>query len=170
MNLDVQIDGVEASFEFDRQDDGEYRFRLASGEQKRAHMIQVEPHLFSVLVEGHGYQVSYEVGVEPAEDGAWVTVRGRRFRVTISDPRRWNPKNAGRAVHGRESILAPMPGKIVRLLVAPGDSVEAGQGIIVIEAMKMQNELKARRGGRVVALPVREGETVAAGAVLATFE
>ena len=78
--------------------------------------------------------------------------------------------HAGRAVHGRESILAPMPGKIVRLLVAPGDSVEAGQGIIVIEAMKMQNELKARRSGRVVALPVREGETVAAGAVLATFE
>jgi len=58
----------------------------------------------------------------------------------------------------------------VRVLVEPGDTVKAGQGVIVIEAMKMQNEMKARRGGRVAAVPVREGETVGAGAILATIE
>ena len=63
-----------------------------------------------------------------------------------------------------------MPGKIVRVLVLPGETVAAGQGVIVIEAMKMQNELKARRAGRLTAVPVREGETVAAGAILATIE
>jgi biotin carboxyl carrier protein len=63
-----------------------------------------------------------------------------------------------------------MPGKVVRVLASEGDTVSAGQGIVVIEAMKMQNELKAPRPGRLVSLAVREGETVAAGAVLAVVE
>jgi len=63
-----------------------------------------------------------------------------------------------------------MPGKVVRVLVAPGDSVEAGQGIAVVEAMKMQNEMKAARAGKVLSVPAKEGATVAAGEVLATIE
>jgi biotin carboxyl carrier protein len=63
-----------------------------------------------------------------------------------------------------------MPGKVVRLLVAAGDSVEAGQGIVVVEAMKMQNELKAPRAGKVTALAAKMGATVSAGEVLATIE
>jgi biotin carboxyl carrier protein len=63
-----------------------------------------------------------------------------------------------------------MPGKVVRVLVKPGESVAAGQGILVVEAMKMQNEMKTRRGGTVVTVAVREGETVVAGAILATIE
>jgi len=62
-----------------------------------------------------------------------------------------------------------MPGKVVRVLVAEGDTVEAGQGLLVVEAMKMQNEIKAPRSGRVVALAAREGATVAAGDPLATI-
>jgi biotin carboxyl carrier protein len=63
-----------------------------------------------------------------------------------------------------------MPGKVVRVLVSEGGAVEAGQGIAVIEAMKMQNEMKAPKRGRIAALPVREGATVAAGEVLAVIE
>jgi biotin carboxyl carrier protein len=63
-----------------------------------------------------------------------------------------------------------MPGKVVRVLVAPGDSVEAGQGVAVVEAMKMQNEMKASRAGKVLSVPAKEGATVAAGEVLATIE
>jgi biotin carboxyl carrier protein len=63
-----------------------------------------------------------------------------------------------------------MPGKVVRVLVAQGDLVEAGQGIAVVEAMKMQNELKAPRGGRIASLSTHEGATVAAGEVLAVIE
>jgi len=72
--------------------------------------------------------------------------------------------------HDRDSVIAPMPGKIVRVLVTPGDRVEPGQGIIVVEAMKMQNEMKSRRAGRVASIPVSVGDTVAAGAILATIE
>ncbi|HVV46038.1 MAG TPA: biotin/lipoyl-containing protein, partial [Bryobacteraceae bacterium] len=71
---------------------------------------------------------------------------------------------------GRASIAAAMPGKIVRILVSVGDEVAAGQGILVVEAMKMQNELKAPKDGRVTAIEVRENDSVNAGAVLATIE
>ena len=60
-----------------------------------------------------------------------------------------------------------MPGKVVRLLVSQGDPVEAGQGIAVVEAMKMQNEMKSARAGTVISLSVKEGDTVSAGQVLA---
>src|SRR5207247_10515334 len=98
------------------------------------------------------------------------TVLGRRFRVAIADPMRWTQGSAAVHGHDRETIVACRPGKIVRVRVLPGETVAAGQGGIVIEAMKMQNELKARRAGRLTAVPVREGETVAAGAILATIE
>jgi biotin carboxyl carrier protein len=63
-----------------------------------------------------------------------------------------------------------MPGKVVRVLVAPGDTVEAGQGLLVVEAMKMQNEMKASRAGRILTVAAREGATVSAGEILATIE
>ena len=71
---------------------------------------------------------------------------------------------------GLQTVVAPMPGKIVRVLIAPGDAVETGQGLIVVEAMKMQNEIKATRAGRVLSVAVKEGATVSAGEILATIE
>lgn len=165
MRLGVEIDGVAGEFEVESSG-GDYRFRLGSGEERRAHMIQVEPGLFSILAGG----ASYEARAEAGDNCVWVTIHGRRMRVVVSDPRRWTPKARGAGEMERENIVAPMPGRIVRVLVSTGDAVEAGQGIVVVEAMKMQNEMKARRSGRVAALPVREGETVAAGAILATIE
>jgi len=165
MTLDVQIDGVPARLEVHR--DGEtHRFLFGDGPERQAHLAEVEPGVFSVLLEGR----SYEARAEPGDDCVWITVRGRRFRIAITDPRRWTESSAAAHGHDRETILASMPGKIVRILVQPGDTVAAGQGVIVVEAMKMQNEMKARRAGRVTAVPVREGETVAAGAILATIE
>ena len=165
MTFDVQIDDLLTKLEVRREGD-DYRFRLGSGEENTAHMLQLEPGLFSVLAGGR----SYEARAETGEDCAWITIHGRRFRVVITDPRRWSPKRASAHGQDRENIIAPMPGKIVRVLVAPGDNVESGQGIVVVEAMKMQNEMKAHRGGRIASLPVREGETVPAGAILATIE
>ena len=125
-------------------------------------------------IPGHGDKniIAWSFGFEDetGEDCAWVTIQGRRFRVAITDPRRWSTKKATAHGQDRENIIAPMPGKIVRVLVKPGDRVESGQGILVVEAMKMQNEMKAHRAGRIAALPAREGETVSAGAILATIE
>jgi biotin carboxyl carrier protein len=77
---------------------------------------------------------------------------------------------AGTAAAGPQRILAPMPGKVVRVLAAPGDEVRERQGLVVVEAMKMENELRATRAGRVVSVAVVEGQSVDAGAVLAVVE
>ena len=127
-----------------------------------ADIVEVEPGVYSVLLDGR----SYEVRV----DGSEITLAGQRLHIEIADPRRWNPAAATLRAEGRESIKAPMPGKIVRVLVAPGDQVAVGQGIVVIEAMKMQNELKAPRAGRVASVSVKEGDAVTAGTVLAVIE
>jgi biotin carboxyl carrier protein len=97
-------------------------------------------------------------------------VSGRRFEFAIDDPRAWKRTGGSGGGHGRASITAPMPGKVVRVLATAGERVEAGQGIVVVEAMKMQNEMKAPRAGRVIAIAVRENDSVNAGTVLATIE
>jgi biotin carboxyl carrier protein len=100
----------------------------------------------------------------PEEDA--VVVDGERFAYTIHDPRSLRAGGAGASVSGPKPLKAPMPGRVVRVLVAEGDAVEAGQGCLVIEAMKMQNELKAPKAGVVRKLAAGVGETVAAGTVL----
>jgi biotin carboxyl carrier protein len=100
-----------------------------------------------------------------------VTLGSANYSVTLTDPKRLRgASDAG--VHGDEAarIIAPMPGKIVRVLVSAGEQVEAGAGIVVVEAMKMQNEMKSPKAGTVSALNVQVGETVNAGDVLAVVE
>jgi biotin carboxyl carrier protein len=126
----------------------------------------VEPGVYSVLVDGR----SYEARVEESDSCVVVFIDGHRFEVEIRDPRRWSRQSGKPVVEGRLNVTAPMPGKIVRLLVVEGDTVESGQGLLVMEAMKMQNEMKAPKAGRVVSISAREGATVAAGDVLAAIE
>lgn len=165
MTFDVQIDDAHTRLQIEQEGD-HCRFRLGDQPERLAQLVEVEPGIFSVLLDGRSYEAHAETGT----GCAWITIRGRRFRVAVTDPRRWSPKRAGAHGAEREEIMAPMPGKIVRLLVAPGQAVEAGQGVVVMEAMKMQNEMKAHRAGRVATIPVRAGETVGAGAILATIE
>ena len=127
-----------------------------------ATLVEVEPGVYSVLVDG----ASHEVRVNAGE----VTVGQQHFDYQIDDPRQWKRSADGAGGQGRAAILAPMPGKVVRVLVAVGDEVEAGQGIIVVEAMKMQNEMKAPRAGRVAAIQAKENDSVVAGATLAVIE
>lgn len=100
-----------------------------------------------------------------------VAIKGNIHRVTITDPRRLRTDDdSDRHHHGTAEITAPMPGKVVRVLVEAGQAVEAGAGLVVVEAMKMQNELKAPRAGAVVSIDVAAGDTVEAGALLAVIE
>jgi biotin carboxyl carrier protein len=100
-----------------------------------------------------------------------VTLRGRSYKIEISNPKKLQAgQNSQHRHHGSSEIVAPMPGKVVRLLVEIGAEVEAGAGIIVVEAMKMQNEMKSLQAGKVVSIKVAQGETVNAGDVLAVVE
>jgi biotin carboxyl carrier protein len=144
----------------------DYRFRLGDAEERIAHVEVPEPDVYSVLLDGR----MYDARVEETPTGLVVVIDGYRFEMEVRDPRRWSRKDAARAGDGVQTVVAPMPGKVVRVLVAQGDEVKAGQGLLVVEAMKMQNEIKAARAGRVLSLTVKEGATVAAGQVLATIE
>jgi biotin carboxyl carrier protein len=100
-----------------------------------------------------------------------VLLRGKNYDVRLLDPKRLRSAQTSGAHHtGAAEIVSPMPGKIVRVLLQPGAEVEAGAGVIVVEAMKMQNEMKAPKAGVIVSINFAEGATVNAGDVLAVIE
>jgi biotin carboxyl carrier protein len=123
--------------------------------------LMVDGQVFDCRVEG-----------QPASGQAVdVFVGSDYYAVTLTDPKRLRGATTAHALSdGAARIVAPMPGKIVRVLVAKGASVEAGAGIVVVEAMKMQNEMKAPKTGTVVTLNVEVGTTVNGGDVLAVIE
>lgn len=165
MKYDVHLSGQTVPLEFERQG-AEIRWKL-DGHEHAADLIEVEPGIYSLLVGGRSFDI--KAGANP--DGSfWVDLNGRRQQVEVVDPRR-NGSQRGRGhVEGRAKIAALMPGKVVRVLVAPGDTVTAGQGLVVVEAMKMQNEMKSPKDGTVAQVKAVEGATVAPGEVLLIVE
>ena len=141
------------------------RYQLDDGPEREANVESPVPGIYTVLVDGR----SYDAFVESARGALIVSIEGHRFEIEVRDPRRMSKHGAGAAGGGVQTLASPMPGKVVRLLVAVGDAVEAGQGVLVIEAMKMQNELKASHAGTVLTIAAKEGATVAAGEALATI-
>ena len=117
----------------------------------------------SVLLNGRSYRVIRGTGNE-------VWVNGRVLAMEVYDPRDLRPGQGASANHGRQEIAASMPGKVIRILVAPGDAVQEGQGLVVVEAMKMQNEMKSPKAGRVAEVRARQDATVGAGEVLVVVE
>ena len=100
-----------------------------------------------------------------------VNLGTHTYAITMIDPKRLRiAQSSGAHDHGVAEIVAPMPGRIVRVLVEVGTQVEAGTGIVVVEAMKMQNEMKSPKAGTVVAINAEAGATVNAGDVLAIIE
>jgi biotin carboxyl carrier protein len=127
-----------------------------------ASVIEVEPGVYSILVNGSVHEARI--------DGDTVTIAGQRYEVRQIDPRKYVRRGSGSMLEGRTSVKAPMPGKIVRVLVSVGDAIVTGQGIAVVEAMKMQNEVRAAGTGSVIGVFVKDGDTVVAGSVLAVIE
>jgi biotin carboxyl carrier protein len=117
----------------------------------------------SVLLNGRSYRVSKGAGKE-------IWVNGRLLSMEVFDPRDLRPGQGAAANHGRQEIAASMPGKVVRVLIAAGDTVEEGQGLVVVEAMKMQNEMKSPKSGRVAEVRARPDATVGAGEILVVVE
>ena len=129
--------------------------------------VSTQNGVLSLLVKGK----SYEVRQESLPGEINIVVGRERFSVLVRDPRSLRSRRSGDSGgQGVRKITAPMPGKVVRLLAAVGTQVEAGQAVLVIEAMKMQNELKAPKKGKVSKLNVSEGAAVEAGQTLAEIE
>ena len=99
-----------------------------------------------------------------------MTLDGRTATATVNGRRRGHGGDSGAHTHGDQPVVAPMPGRVVRVLVAPGEQVSARQGVVVVEAMKMENELRAPKGGRVKDVSVSPGTSVEAGRVLVVIE
>jgi biotin carboxyl carrier protein len=127
----------------------------------------IQPGILSLIVQGRSFRCVLDEG--PIESA--IQTGGQRFLFSVDDPRSLTAqrRKAG-ASSGQQVIKAPMPGRIVRLLVQAGDEVAAHQGVVVIEAMKMQNELKATRAGKVAEIKTEAGATVRAGAILVLIE
>ncbi|MDX2060939.1 MAG: biotin/lipoyl-containing protein [Gemmatimonadales bacterium] len=138
-----------------------------------AHAAELRPvagtPIQNLLLDG----ASWIIPVEPAGRGRWVLQRwGERFEAEVLDERTHHIQSlvgAGKAQTGPAALKAPMPGLVVRVLVEPGSTVAAGQGVAVLEAMKMENELKAAGPGVVDAIHAKPGQAVEKGAVLVSF-
>lgn len=128
---------------------------------------EIEPDCFLFFLNTN----VHECRVSASKNSFDVSIHGRSYAVTIVDPKRLRSgQNSDRHQHGVAEILAPMPGKVVRVQTEAGATVEKGAGVVVVEAMKMQNAMKSPRDGVVVSINVKPGDTVNAGDVLATIE
>ncbi len=138
-----------------------------NGRELPLDVISAQNGVLSILLNGKSYEVKQEIA--GAETN--IVVGQERFSVALRDPRSFRSRRSGGAAEeGVKKITAPMPGKIVRLLAKEGSTVQAGQSVIVIEAMKMQNELKAPKNGVLKKINAREGAAVEAGQSLAEVE
>ena len=166
------------------------KLRAAIKDDQRNIQLQDEGSRVFAEVDGH----HYELDVHESDSGYLLTTGGKVFNcriegqlesgkpvvvivgtasyvVTLTDPKRLRgAANTAAGDHDAARIVAPMPGKVVRVLTEVGDQVEVGAGIVVVEAMKMQNEMKSPMAGTVVAMNVSPGATVNAGDVLAVIE
>ncbi len=143
---------------------GEQPIEVESADLENA--VQGAPGVYSILRDGR----SYEVRATEMESGLQLRVNGRDYLAEVRDQRDAPPKSRTGGGEGRQKVMASMPGKVIRVLVEQGDTVEAGQGLVVVEAMKMQNEMKSPKAGRVAQLAAKSGGAVMAGEVLAVIE
>ena len=123
---------------------------------------------YSLIVDNR----SFEIEVDNADDEYRVLVDGRSYHVNLVDERRMRVGNAqsGAELQGRQKISVPMPGKVIEVLVSEGDAIEKGQGLVIVEAMKMENEVRSPSAGEVREIKVKPGDAVEAGAVLLIIE
>ncbi len=160
------LDGTEHEVEIEEVSGHNYLVSL--GERKfEVDLRQVGGSSFSIFVDSRSFDF------EVSRDGEEMVVasRGGLSRVTLVDKsRRALVSSARRVQSGRIEIKAMMPGRVISVLVKPGDDVTADQGVLIVEAMKMENELKSPKAGKVLEVKVEAGQTVEKGALLVVIE
>jgi biotin carboxyl carrier protein len=167
MRMRVEIDGAEALLELEKDSaQTSYSLEGALSGAGKASLARVAPGVWSILLGPKSVTVSIEQNANELE----VWVGGQRYAVSIADMRDRPATQNKHASSGPMEVRALMPGKVVSVLVESGASVQAGQGLIVVEAMKMQNETKSPKDGVVSGIYVAAGSTVAAGEKLMVVE
>jgi biotin carboxyl carrier protein len=165
----TRVRGAKESVPVDIEELGKGRYVLTVGGTPHTVDAQVLEHgAVSLLVDGR----SYDVELDESGDEVQVLVGSELVTVDVADERavRLRAGAAGFSVSGKVLLTAPMPGKVVRVLVGPGDAVAEGQALVVVEAMKMENELKSPKAGTVGEVFAKEGSAVEANAKLLTVE
>lgn len=168
MKLTAQVSGEdhEVSLNFESE-------KATAAIDGRGYEVDVRPLARGeyLLLQGASVYKCRVLNKDTARASLEVNLQGHSYDIKISDPKRLGRgQAAGLHDHGAAEIISPMPGKVVRVLVKAGTKVAAGAGIIVVEAMKMQNEMKAPKAGTVVSINAEDGATVNAGDVLAVIE
>jgi biotin carboxyl carrier protein len=166
MKLEIEIDGQSMEAEFSVTN-GTAQL-IYEGKTYEAGVSEPEPGIFVVVINNRVYRCL----VEKLPNGETeVIVNNRRISATARDKKHLRGKaGAAAGSDGRVTLSSPMPGKIVRLLLNVGDEVAAHQGVIVVEAMKMQNEVQSPKAGKIAEIRVNEGQAVNAGETLAVIE
>jgi biotin carboxyl carrier protein len=162
----ASLGDTEHEFEFEELSSNACAIRM--GERSfDIDLRRVGPCSFSVLIGNR----SFDFDVTPEGDELIVSSRAGAWRVNLIDERRRAARAAsGRQLSGRIELKAMMPGRVVNLLVKPGEQIELEQGVLTVEAMKMENEIRAPKAGRVAEIRVAAGQTVEKGEVLAIIE
>jgi biotin carboxyl carrier protein len=166
MKLHAEMKGER--YQLDLRRDGARAFANIDGREYEIELTELEPGLFLIR---HDNKI-YEAAVTRYGDGTTnVSLNGRDHQLMLHDPKRLRGSGSSdEQADGVAEIKTAMPGKVVKILTVSGTRVEKGDSILVVEAMKMQNELKSPKAGAVKDIRVAEGSTVAAGDVLATVE
>ena len=169
MRYDIGLGGriyrLELQRELQRKEE-RWECRL-DGREMLVQAVQVRADTLSILIAGKSFEVKHATTGE----GVAVFIRGTRYEVSVEDPRSWRGRTrAAQDEAGPQKLIASMPGKVVRVLASEGDTVLSGQGIVVVEAMKMQNEIRSPRVGVLKKLLAHEGMKVNAGEVLGIVE
>jgi biotin carboxyl carrier protein len=159
LTLNVDANGRRYAVEVTRRDGA---FLVSIDGREREVDVKETGGVLSLLIGTKSYDVSIA--------GSTVHVDGVPVEVSMVPSRPWGRSGGQSGAEGPQQVTAPMPGKIVKLLVKPGDRVEPRQGLVVVEAMKMENELRARAAGTVAEVRAVEGTTVEAGAILVILE
>jgi biotin carboxyl carrier protein len=165
MVYEVTINGKQYRLELERADPG-WQCRL-DGREIRVDAVLARRDVLSVLIGGKAYEIKREWSATDMH--LWVG--SARYAAELRDPRSLRSRRGAAADEkGPRKLLAPMPGRVVRVLIGERQAVEAGQSILVVEAMKMQNEIKSPKKGTVQKIVAAEGANVNAGDVLAIVE
>lgn len=169
MKLIAEIAGTKRNLEIRR--DGARVWAEIDGRRYEVEVHEPEAGVYLLMPGGQVYECRVVGGAGTARGLSEVGVRGSVYEVTLTDPKSLRgTREAGAEASGRAQVKASMPGKVVRVLVAAGAPVAAGDALVVVEAMKMQNELKSPKSGTVVEVRAETGATVNAGDVLVVVE